>query len=63
MAGVAAPLYLGVARLPEDQAIFIYCVAMAMYLAFSHRSNMQRMLAGEENRVTKVMLIRKGRQQ
>ena len=63
LAGVAAPIYFGIVRLPEDQPIFIYCVAMAMYLVFSHRSNIQRMLAGEENRVTKVMLMRKGRRQ
>ena len=63
MAGVAAPLYLAIVRLPENQPVFIYCVAMAMYLVFSHRSNIQRMLSGEENRLTKVMLIRKGREQ
>jgi len=61
LAGIAAPLYLATTRLPEDQPIFIYCVAMAMYLVFSHRSNIRRMLAGEENRVTKAMLLRKGR--
>jgi glycerol-3-phosphate acyltransferase PlsY len=63
VAGIAAPLYVGIVRLPEDQSIFIYCAAMAMYLVFSHRSNIMRMLAGEEHRLSRVLLIRKGRGQ
>ncbi len=58
-AGVAAPLVLGLTRLPNDQPVFIYCVAMSMYIIFSHRSNIQRMRDGTENRVTRAMLLRK----
>ena len=61
LAGIAAPLYLAATRLPEDQPIFIYCVSMAMYLVFSHRSNVQRMLAGEEMRAMNTVFDRKGR--
>ena len=59
LAGITAPLVLGITRLPEDQPLFIYCVAMAMYIVFSHRSNIGRMLAGTENRMTSAMLFRK----
>jgi glycerol-3-phosphate acyltransferase PlsY len=58
-AGVTAPIIILVTRLPEDQPVFIYCVAMAMYLVFSHRSNIQRMRDGTENRVTRAMLFRR----
>ena len=58
-AGIAAPLYLAFTRLPEDQPLFIYCATMALYLVFSHRSNIQRMRSGTENRVTRAMLFRR----
>ena len=63
LAGISAPLYLAVTRLPEEQPLFIYCTTMAMYIIFSHRSNIGRMLAGTENRMTRAMLTRKSRRQ
>jgi glycerol-3-phosphate acyltransferase PlsY len=63
LAGLAAPIYLATTSLPEDQPVFIYCTAMAMYLVFSHRSNIHRMITGEENRLAKGILFRKGRPQ
>ena len=57
-AGLTAPVVLALTTLPDEQPVFIYCVAMAVYLVFSHRSNIQRMRAGEENRVTRAMLFR-----
>jgi len=61
MAGVSAPVYLAMTRLPDDQPLFIYCVVLAVYILFSHRSNMQRMHQGTENRVARAMLFRKNR--
>lgn len=58
-AGIAAPLWLAATRLPEDQPLFIYCASMAAYLVFSHRSNISRMRAGTENRMTRAMLFRR----
>ena len=57
-AAVTAPVVLALTQLPDDQPVFIYCVMMAIYLVFSHRSNIQRMRAGEENRLTRAMLFR-----
>jgi glycerol-3-phosphate acyltransferase PlsY len=59
MAGFSAPAYLAVTRLPEDQPLFIYCLAMAAYLVFCHRSNIARMVAGTENRMTRTMFSSK----
>ncbi len=60
-AGAAAPTYLAATRLPEDQPLFIYCVAMALYIIFSHRSNLQRMRDGTESRQARLMLFRRQR--
>ena len=57
-AAVTAPIVLAITELPGNQPLFIYAVGMAIYLVFSHRSNIQRMKAGEENRLTRAMLFR-----
>jgi glycerol-3-phosphate acyltransferase PlsY len=63
IAGISAPVFAGVMRLPEDEPLFIYCVALAVFLVFNHRSNIQRMLAGTEARNTSLMLFSRGRRQ
>lgn len=59
IAGITAPTYLALTRLPEDQPIFIYCAIMAMYIVFSHRSNIKRMRDGSESRLQRAMLFRR----
>lgn len=61
-AGVAAPIYLMTTRLPDDQPLFIYCVTMALYIIFSHRSNLQGMRDGSESRQMRGMLFRRRRE-
>jgi len=61
-ASIAGPIYLATTRLPEDQPIFIYCFLMALYIIFSHRSNIQRMRDGTESRQERLMLFRKQRE-
>jgi glycerol-3-phosphate acyltransferase PlsY len=60
-AAVSAPVYLALTRLPDDQPVFIYCTVLALYLVFSHRSNLQRMRAGTESRNTRLMVFRRNR--
>lgn len=38
---------------------FAFAVAMAAFITFTHRSNLQRMRSGEENRFEKAMLFRR----
>lgn len=59
--GASAPLYLAMTRLPDDQPLFIYCTLLALYLVFSHRSNIRRMLNGTEHRNDRLMVFRKRR--
>lgn len=58
-AAISAPVYLAVTQLPDGQPVFIYCLVMAAYIVFCHRSNIQRMREGTENRVTRAMLFGK----
>jgi glycerol-3-phosphate acyltransferase PlsY len=61
LAGISAPVYLLATRLPADQPLFIYCVATAMYIVFSHRSNIARMRSGDEPKVRRAMIFQGGR--
>lgn len=61
MAGITAPLAVALIRFPDEQPVFIYSAAMAIYLIFSHRSNIQRMFAGEEQQVKRAMIFHRKR--
>jgi glycerol-3-phosphate acyltransferase PlsY len=58
-AGLFAPVYLALTRLPGDQPLFVYSAVLSVYLVYSHRSNIRRMLAGTEFRNTHLMLFRR----
>lgn len=58
-AGLFAPIYVALMRLPEDQPLFVYSAVLSLYLVYSHRSNIRRMLAGTESRNTHLMLFRR----
>ena len=59
LAAVSAPTYLAMTRLPADQPLFIYCAALALYMIFTHRSNIRRMKDGAEPRNAQLMLFRR----
>jgi glycerol-3-phosphate acyltransferase PlsY len=60
-AAVALPVWVGVTSLPSEQALFMYCLLMAGYIVFWHRSNVQRMRAGTEHRNKGLMIFRSKR--
>ena len=57
-AASAAPLWVALTRLPEDQPLLIYLAIMAIFVIYWHRANIQRMRAGTEDRKVKVMLFK-----
>jgi len=61
-AAMFAPLYLALTELPNDQPLFIYSLIMGLYIVYCHRSNIQRMRDGTENRNPQVMLFRRKQQ-
>ena len=60
-AAVSLPLWIAFTRLPADQPLFIYCAVIAGFIIYWHRSNLQRMRAGIENRNKRVMLFSRQR--
>lgn len=62
-AATASALYVAITRLAEAQPLFIYCLVMALFIIFCHRSNIARMRAGAEFKNRKVMLFSKERKQ
>ena len=58
-AATSLPVWLAITRLPADQPLFIFSVVMALFIIYCHRSNIERLRKGTENRNTKVMLFAK----
>ncbi len=56
-AAVALPIWVGITSLPAEQPLFIYCAAMAGFIVYWHRSNIERMKAGTEHRNTRLMVF------
>ena len=59
IAGISAPIYLALTRLPLEQPLFIYCALLAIYIVFTHRSNIRRMIEGTEAKNPQLMLFRR----
>ena len=61
-AATALPVYLLIFEVPgslEAQPLFIYSVVMAAFIIFWHRSNIQRMREGTEDRNDSLMILRR----
>ena len=63
VAAAALPIWIAVSLLPEFQPLFIYSLLMALYIAYCHRANVQRMRDGTEHRNTKLMIFRRKKTQ
>ncbi len=58
MLGAAAlPVYFALAQ-PADPACVVFGLAMAAFVAYTHRSNIARMRQGVENRAKRLWLLR-----
>jgi glycerol-3-phosphate acyltransferase PlsY len=42
-----------------NSPFFTYALAMALFILYTHRGNLQRLMAGNENRFERAMLLRK----
>lgn len=43
---------------PDNTPLLIFCAGMTAFIVYTHRSNLARMRAGQENRVRKLWLFR-----
>jgi glycerol-3-phosphate acyltransferase PlsY len=57
LATLALPAWTAIAR-PGNTALLIFGLAMAAFIAYTHRSNIARMRAGNENRANRLWLLR-----
>jgi glycerol-3-phosphate acyltransferase PlsY len=58
MLGTATlPLYFALAE-PRSPALIMFGLAMAVFVAYTHRANIERMRAGNENRARRLWLLR-----
>jgi glycerol-3-phosphate acyltransferase PlsY len=58
IAVLAFPLYVLLAQDQPSQAYVWFGVAMVLFVCYTHRSNIERMLAGTENRAQRLWLLR-----
>ena len=54
----SVPTYIGLTQFDSQQGLFVFGTAMAAFVVYTHRSNIQRMLAGTEGRHTGFSLFR-----
>jgi acyl phosphate:glycerol-3-phosphate acyltransferase len=57
LGALTLPVWYAVMR-PENTALVSFGVVMALFVAFTHRSNIQRMWIGSENRARRLWLLR-----
>lgn len=60
LAAAAAPVWLALS-VRTGEPLFAFALAMAVFIAFTHRSNIARMRAGAENRLWRGLFGRKSR--
>lgn len=61
MAAVALPVWVGVTSSPINQSLLMYCLVIAGFIVYWHRSNIERMKAGTEHRNTGLMVFSRKR--
>ena len=57
-AALSAPLYVAVTGLPERVHLLVFTAALALFIVFTHRANIKRMLQGNENRMSRRLFSR-----
>jgi glycerol-3-phosphate acyltransferase PlsY len=58
-AAVSLPVYLTITQFSGGWPAIIFLALLALFIVFTHRSNIQRMREGREDRIKGVMLFRK----
>jgi glycerol-3-phosphate acyltransferase PlsY len=61
LAAAVLPLWAGLTRWPAERELFCFLVALALFIIYTHRGNIQRLREGRENRLEKAMLWRRSR--
>jgi glycerol-3-phosphate acyltransferase PlsY len=57
LGSASLPVYFAWAR-PGDTALLVFGLVMAAFVVYTHRANVARMRAGNENRARRLWLLR-----
>lgn len=58
-AAITLPVYLAITQFTDRWRAIIFLVFLALFIVFTHRSNIQRLRKGQEHQMEGVMLFRK----
>ncbi|MEQ1803615.1 MAG: glycerol-3-phosphate 1-O-acyltransferase PlsY [Gammaproteobacteria bacterium] len=61
LAAAVLPLWVAVTGLPDQRELFWFLIALAFFIVYTHRDNIQRLREGRESRLEKAMLWRRPR--
>jgi glycerol-3-phosphate acyltransferase PlsY len=61
LAAAVLPFWVGLTQLPGQRELFWFLVALALFIIYTHRVNIQRLREGRESRLEKAMLWRRPR--
>ena len=61
LAAACLPIYVLVTGAQSRMPLLWFCALLAVYIVFTHRTNIQRIRRGEESRMESVMLLRRRR--
>jgi glycerol-3-phosphate acyltransferase PlsY len=56
---VALPAYVAATQFAQSRSLVIFLMLLAAFVIYTHRSNIQRMREGRENRLESAMLLRR----
>jgi len=59
LATASITIYLLITESASNNPVLVYSLLMSLYLIYTHRSNIQRMLAGRETKNKKIMIFSK----
>ena len=55
------PVVLALTRYPADSELLAFLIFLAGFILYNHRGNVARLLRGEENRMSGLMILRRPR--
>jgi glycerol-3-phosphate acyltransferase PlsY len=56
---IVLPVYLAATQFTQSRSMVVFLMVLAAFIIFTHRSNIQRMRQGRENRLESAMLLRR----
>ena len=59
LTAVALPIWLLISGLDGQLPLLVFLTGLALFIVFTHRANIRRLRAGNENRIERAMLLRR----